>query len=432
MVVSRWSEEQVLAAAPDSSSIAAGKKLAVPGPWSETGANETLVWGKCQGSGKTPYQVSVDVEAPAYRCSCPSRKFPCKHAIALLLLWARGVVGDDATMAEFAKEWADQRSEKAEAKAKKADTPADPEAQAKRLAERIVKMDAGVDDFTLWLADLVRGGLAAARSQPYAYWDRAAARLVDAQLPGLADRVRTLGEEALRREDWADHMLCQIGRLRLLTGAWKRRDQLSDADAADLRSALGLTTPSEQVREGRTRTGHWQVMGAHRSDNGRLQQQRTWLRADDGELALILETAGPGQNLGVPQLSGARIAATLAFYPGNAPQRALFVETPEALATAEGLGKGTTTAQALRDAADALAVAPWRTRHPVCLNEVMLQAEPPAVVDRDGVGALLEPDTNIELLLAITGGRPVDLFGELEDGRLRILSVSFAGRVVAS
>ena len=70
--MSRWSEEQVLAAAPDSSSIAAGKKLAVPGPWSETGANETLVWGKCQGSGKTPYQVSVDVEAPAYRCSCPS------------------------------------------------------------------------------------------------------------------------------------------------------------------------------------------------------------------------------------------------------------------------------------------------------------------------------------------------------------------------
>lgn len=430
--MSRWTEEQVLAAAPDASSIAAGRKLAVPGPWSETGANEVLVWGKCQGSGKTPYQTSVDVVAPAYRCSCPSRKFPCKHAIALLLLWARGVIGDGAAMAEFAKDWAEQRSEKAEAKAKRAETPADPAAQAKRLAERVAKMDVGVDDFTVWLADLVRGGLAAARAQPYAYWDRAAARLVDAQLPGLADRVRTLGEEALSRDDWAEHMLCHIGRLRLLTQAWKRRDQLSDADAADLRSALGLTTPTEQVREGRTRTAQWQVMGAHRSDNGPLQQQRTWLRADDGELALILETAGPGQNLGVPQLSGARISATLAFYPGNAAQRALFVDTPEALAPADRLGQGTTTVQALSDAAAALAVAPWRTRHPVCLNDVWLQAEPPAVLDRDGVGALLDPDTNIELLLAMTGGQSVDLFGELEDGRLRILSVSLSGRVIAS
>ena len=76
----RWSEERVVSAAPDASSLAAARKLAHPGPWSDTGSNDVLVWGKCQGSGKVPYQVSVDTAAPAYRCSCPSRKFPCKHA----------------------------------------------------------------------------------------------------------------------------------------------------------------------------------------------------------------------------------------------------------------------------------------------------------------------------------------------------------------
>lgn len=430
--MSRWSEEQVLATAPDASSITAGKKLAVPGPWSETGANETLVWGKCQGSGKTPYQTSVDLVAPAYRCSCPSRKFPCKHAIALLLLWARGVVGDDAAMANFAKEWAEQRTEKAEAKAKKAEAPVDPEAQAKRLAERLAKMDAGVDDFTLWLADLARGGFAAARSQPYSYWDRAAARLVDAQLPGLADRVRSLGEQALSRDDWADHMLRQVGRLRLLTRAWTRRDHLSEADQADLRATLGLPTPTEQVRAGRTRTAVWQVMGAHRSDTGTLQQQRTWLRADDGEMGLLLETAGPGQALGVPQLSGARLTATLAFYPGNAPQRVLFVDQPEAGAPAESIGNGVSIAQAIGDAAAALAAAPWRTRHPVSLTDIRLQADPPAALDADGTGVLLGDDVDIHLLMAITGGHPFDVFGELEDARLRILAIASAGAVVAS
>ena len=76
--------------APDDASIKAALKLARPGPWSETGSTDTLVWGKCQGSGKTPYQVSVDLTGPAVKCSCPSRKFPCKHGLALLLLWVEG------------------------------------------------------------------------------------------------------------------------------------------------------------------------------------------------------------------------------------------------------------------------------------------------------------------------------------------------------
>jgi SWIM zinc finger len=46
------------------------------------------VWGLCAGSGKRPYQTVVDLTGPAYKCSCPSRKFPCKHALALLLNWA--------------------------------------------------------------------------------------------------------------------------------------------------------------------------------------------------------------------------------------------------------------------------------------------------------------------------------------------------------
>ena len=86
-------------AAPDAASLAAGRKLAVPGPWRETGCNDVLVWGQCQGSGKTPYQVSVDLTGPAYRCSCSSRKFPCKHALALLMLWSEGVLDESGRRA---------------------------------------------------------------------------------------------------------------------------------------------------------------------------------------------------------------------------------------------------------------------------------------------------------------------------------------------
>ena len=431
--MTRWTEEQVIAVAPDNNSAAAGRKLAIPGPWSDMGANESLVWGKCQGSGKNPYQVSVDIDAPAYRCSCPSRKFPCYHAIALLLMWARNIVGDEEALASFAEDWANQRAEKAENKTKKASAarPADPEAQAKRLAARLEKMDAGIEDFTLWLTDLTRGGLAAARSQPFSYWDRAAGRLVDAQLPGLAERVRTAAGESLRRDDWGDYLLRQVGRWQLLAMAWRHRDRLDDNDATDLRTTLGLSTPSEQVREGRTRTGTWQVLGAHRSEEGPLQQQRTWLTAEDGELALVLETAGPGQSLGVPQLAGARLQATLAFYPGNGPQRALYLDSPVPCEPATNLGTGTSVAESRRAAAESLSKAPWRSRYPARLAGIRITHNPALALDPDNTGIAVSHDSPIPMLLALTGGRPCDVFGELEDEQLRVLTVSIDGRVIA-
>ncbi|MER6311094.1 SWIM zinc finger family protein, partial [Streptomyces sp. NPDC001657] len=99
----RWTTDQVLALAPDEASRRAGGKLAAPGPWSETGADGSAVWGLCKGSGKKPYQAVVDVQGPAFKCSCPSRKFPCKHALGLLLLWAGG---EGAVAAGEPPQWA--------------------------------------------------------------------------------------------------------------------------------------------------------------------------------------------------------------------------------------------------------------------------------------------------------------------------------------
>ena len=73
-----------------------------------------------QGGGRTPYQMSVGLTGPAFECTCPSRKFPCKHGLALLLLWVEGggVVQDAAEPADVANDWAadpSARAAKAEA-----------------------------------------------------------------------------------------------------------------------------------------------------------------------------------------------------------------------------------------------------------------------------------------------------------------------------
>src|SRR5258706_159238 len=56
-------------------------------------ADGSLLFGDCKGSGQENYRPSADFADPAkpvYRCTCPSRLFPCKHSLALLYARAQG------------------------------------------------------------------------------------------------------------------------------------------------------------------------------------------------------------------------------------------------------------------------------------------------------------------------------------------------------
>jgi SWIM zinc finger len=434
----RWNLAAVEKAAPDAASLTAARKLAMPGPWSDTGSTDTLVWGKCQGSGRTPYQVSIDLGGPAYRCSCPSRKFPCKHALALLLLWVRGngSVADAERPADFAAEWAKERSERADRPAR-ASTPPDPEARARRQAERQALMTAGMADFSLWLADVVRGGTVQARRQPWGWWDTAAARLVDAQLPGLAERVRAMGSEVNRRDDWADHLLAELGRWWSAVRAWQRWDALDERTRADLRTYVGWAQATEDVREGETVSDAWLVLGAHRSDDGRLLQQRTWLRGEQtGHVVQLLDFAAGGAPLPIAHLVGSVLEATLALYPGSHPRRALVVGEPTVRREPSSPPPdGGSLDDALADLSAAWGENPWGTRVLAVLADTSLlplaDGLGTQVVDAAGAALPLLAEAVPWGALAVTGGHPTMLVGELERSGFRVLSVRTDDGLVA-
>ncbi|MFL6022382.1 MAG: SWIM zinc finger family protein [Marmoricola sp.] len=425
--MTRWSVQAVEKVAPDAASLAAGRKLAAPGPWSETGSTESLLWGKCQGSGKTPYQVSIDLNGPAYRCSCPSRKFPCKHALALLLLWARsdGAIADAAEGADFAREWARSRAERAaQASAPRATKPVDPQARAKRLEDRLARMDAGIEDFSLWLTDLVRAGAVDARQRPFSWWDAAAARLVDAQLPGLATQVRDLGSELHRREDWTDLLLGRLGHWWTATRAWKLKDGLDARTVADLRVFLGWAVASEEIRDAETQPGTWHVLGAHRTDDGRLQSQRTWLRSTaSSETLMVLDFAARGAALPAARLVGSVLDAPLARYPGSWPQRALFAEEPALVAGSAPLPAGATLGSGIESLSTTWGVNPWTARIPLVVEDAVCTTT--TVTDPEGTTLpLLGDGVDPWLLAAVTGARPTRVFGELEASGFRVLTTA--------
>lgn len=122
--------ESVLALAPDASSVKAAQALLKPGQWPTLSFNETAVWGECKGSGAKPYQVEADLSGPVFKCTCPSRKFPCKHSLALLLLRVQQEAAfTQGEAPDWVKEWLDAREKRAarqEQKQENKGQPADP------------------------------------------------------------------------------------------------------------------------------------------------------------------------------------------------------------------------------------------------------------------------------------------------------------------
>lgn len=423
----RWTAEQVLALAPDAASRKAGSKLGVAGPWSGTGgSDEGTVWGLCKGSGSRPYQTVVDIAdaaGPAYKCSCPSRKFPCKHALGLLLLWAGGeeAVPGAARAPDWAEQWISGRRKRSEdvraaGGGGSGAAAADPEAARRRAERRAERVTAGATELEQRLADLLRGGLASAEQTGYALWEETAARMVDAQAPGLAARVRELGAIPASGPGWPVRLLEECALLHLLDQGWLRRERLPDGLAATVRSRVGLPASADgpPVRD------RWLVLAQYDTSDAKLTTRRTWLYgAESGRTALLLSYGAAGRAPEPALPVGLAVDAELSAYPGAGQPRAALGERFAAPAPAAIRPPGLTTAEAAARYGEALREDPWLDAVPVTLDRVVPAPAGDSwqLADADTDSALpLTPTAHARpglwRLVALSGGAPVKVFGE--------------------
>src|SRR5689334_13853969 len=128
--------ERIEALAPDQASLEAARKLLKPASWPTLAEGEGLIWGECQGSGATPYRVAVNESDAGYKCTCPSRKFPCKHTLALMWMRAdRSTTFAPAPVPEWVKDWLSRRRGTSSATAKPKDEPKPKSRPSIRLTE---------------------------------------------------------------------------------------------------------------------------------------------------------------------------------------------------------------------------------------------------------------------------------------------------------
>ena len=290
--------------------------------------------------------------------------------------------------------------------------------QLKRAEKRQALVLKGLDSLDLWLNDLVRNGLASVQTQPASFWESKAAQMVDAQAPAIAARLRVMAGIPNASRDWPAKLLEQLGRLALLTHAYRRLDQLHAPLQEDVRQLIGWTLSQEEVAaRGEMVSDDWLVLGQTLNDEEKVRVQRTWLYGMQTQRrALLLQFSAAGTPFPEIYPLGSRQYADLLFWPGAYSQRARLVACRGEIAPLQNPLPGEESIDAfLAGVAAALVCQPWIERFlcvlrniiPVCTNGG------DAWYARDSRGdALPLAKGEYWQMLALSGGSPIDLAAE--------------------
>ncbi|PWW04837.1 SWIM zinc finger protein [Paenibacillus cellulosilyticus] len=194
-------EAYVDSLAPNAGAIKNGRDLARKGsfPLRCVTEDQKLLFGECKGSGKEPYRCSIDFVQegnPVYRCTCPSRQFPCKHTLGLMYAY----VSSSSTFetADIPSDVADKRdkAEKREEKKAAAEKEGAPKAPRKvnksALVKKITSQLEGLSILEKLVLQLVHHGLGSVDKKTIQLIEEQAKQLGNYYIPGAQAALREL------------------------------------------------------------------------------------------------------------------------------------------------------------------------------------------------------------------------------------------------
>ena len=206
-------QQQIDALAPNAAASANGRKISQKGGFVrlERSEDDTFYAGECTGSGKSNYITSADFlddAAPVFRCSCPSRQFPCKHSLALLYEMMAGKsfalreIPEDILQKRAKKE---ARAAKVAASATEEGKKAPPKVNMAARAKKINRQLEGLDLVAKLVGDLMNAGLGTMGGTSLQTYQALAKQLGDYYLPGPQRLMnRLILEISAFRQDGSD------------------------------------------------------------------------------------------------------------------------------------------------------------------------------------------------------------------------------------
>jgi hypothetical protein len=436
--------------APDQASLSAAAKLRKATAWSLiAGDGGGLIWGECQGSGASPYRVICSETDFATKCTCPSRKFPCKHALALMWMRAEGALPfADAPQPDWVGDWLARRrpgtgaqrkpAPQTEARASAAEAvetepvAEDPKAAARAAAqrernraERETSILGGLEELDIWITDAVQGGLAAFMPAAQERCRKIAQRLVDAKATGVAGMVERLPADlaAVPEPLRPEALIERLGALHLIARAYRNQDRLPAAAKADIRQLIGWPVTREALladADALRLRDRWMVVATiDEVQADKLRRLETWLsRLGEGaapRFAVLMDfvpvsTGKVTNTYGV----GEAFEAELAYFPSPTPLRAIVAERSGATTAGERWPRPADDVEgAVARLGVNLALRPWTRDMPFAAHGARIVAAGASLWLTDAAGNTglpLRADED-DLALPLTYVEEIDAFG---------------------
>lgn len=407
------SPDDLLRLAPDAKSLEVARRLFYSRRWRLIGGDGQWIWGEFLYGHNKAIETAVALTRGRFYCSCRARSRPCAHGLALVMTLKNG---QDRITVGQPPLWMRSRQVQLDKQRKMKAAPAPAPPKKDRRTDRLALMDTGVDELEVRLIDFARRGVADTMALREEVWLSAAARLRDTKLPGPAGRLRRLAY--LEAKDQESIIARTLGDLFFFVKSWKKRQQLPEARHEELLQFGGLLPKKEEVLRQRGLEDHWLVMGGITGQEEKLTYRRTWLRGEQSRrFALLLEYTFGDRPFERSWPLGASFTGRLHYYPGSYPQRALFPDPVAGGRAYEGLRGYQGLPEMYANYRRALSANPWLLSYPVYFQNIRLANDDRQYALQDNLGnnLLLHPDyDDIYTLLAISGGRTFNLFGEYD------------------
>ncbi|WP_044201922.1 SWIM zinc finger domain-containing protein [Flammeovirga sp. OC4] len=427
-------EEYIQTISPTSTAFNAGKKLSMPAKWLSYGKSERGLWGELKGSGKKPYKTQIDIVDFAYKCSCPSRQFPCKHGIALMLLYV-GLEGkiEETEEHEWVKEWLDKRTVKKSQVHETKEVTEEESVKKKKNklrteAKRFEEVKYGIEELELWLKDMVRIGFLELPNQRKKIAELSK-RMIDAKATRLSAWVRSYAEFNFNNEQvWREQAMQTTARLFLLIKTFNNYDQLSPLWQQTIKTLVGWNQSTKELindPEAECVEDHWLVVGQETSEREGITTQKSWLLGlQTNRNALILSFKTNYSSFDHSLSTGMLFEGELKFFPSITPLRAVVSKQKLNLNELICLPHFMENInEVYQQRAEKLIKNPWELEQLVCLESVqlVLQKKENVVCDTFQNYITIEEECPEDVLLnwyALEGSSPSKIVGLFRNGKL--------------
>ncbi|MDD2402884.1 MAG: SWIM zinc finger domain-containing protein [Clostridia bacterium] len=190
-------EEYINAVAPNQNAIMNAWKLLKKNSFFKLNisSDETVIFGECMGSGKSNYFTSVDFanfDVPVYRCTCPSRQFPCKHILGLMYAYIEGKEFQRADIPQSIVEKRAEVTKREEKKEKENEKIKDKPKKVNKndLLKKIQMQKEGLDLLEKIIANIVRFGLGTVNKETIQMLENQTMELGNYYIPGAQRGLR--------------------------------------------------------------------------------------------------------------------------------------------------------------------------------------------------------------------------------------------------